>query len=55
MTDAAKDLTDAERRDLDIVRLAVLAMAGKTESYAFLERFREARNCHRVYERQGDQ
>jgi hypothetical protein len=35
-------------------RLAVLAMAGKTESYAFLERFREARNCHRVYERQGD-
>jgi hypothetical protein len=29
-------------------------MAGKTESYAFLERFREARNCHRVYERQGD-
>jgi hypothetical protein len=48
-------LLGAERRDLDIVRLTDLAIAGKTESYAFWERFREARNCHRVYERQGDQ
>jgi len=45
----------AERGDLRIVRLAVLAVAGETRRHALLKRFRARRNERDAEQRQGDQ